>query len=782
MRLRHERNAKVSIRRRTGGIGLGVTLVGALTAAGAGAAPTGNTGVDDTSDQSESALAPVDPEDWVHQEDTTWDDYEPVPDIPDGWVDGSISGSEREFKAAVVLLDFTDQPMLITQEPGSHPFGSPAEDFEPIAGEDAAGWWADYLNTPNEYNEGHTITEYWMENSNGRYSVDVDAFGTYTLPGKLHEYGLAGHAPVTGPDSVCPAGDDCTKDLRDDGFELWYGDQGADIHEEYDILFWVTAGHDESGAWQEFGDMQFSDREDVPDELGPPGAEEGPVYNDAGNEIANWAPTRYVEWTSWRAAATHWPNAGGDGPLPNSTQSESSGQSTFQHEMSHLLGIADNYNNPFDDPPVRTYSGHWDMLSRGTFNGPGGTHARWQVPNEGGSAMGSHFTLRNKMELDLIGDDQVVRMTRSQLAEQGVATARVQARSVNRAEQLMGFNIAMDGDGDRSDCAEDGHVGEDAHLCDGGGYDNYTVEVVDQMGMDSFTPSSGVHIAKTKDEDDAPFVWTVDAQPEDIGLVDFVRPDGEEVMVSPGDPRQVNDAMFRAGTGSGSEYEHVDEANGLHFYVLDRHTADNGVLNYDVAVRSTEASGNVERGVALDDEDATVEPVDDGESVQLSVPLTNTGAAGDGVFGSDVYRITTEVEGEDWAVTQPHDVVAAEAGGTIDVPVHLTRDDGGPATVTLTAVSESDPQASKTIEFEVYDLAMQYSSDLLQELIDDDTVNRSLGAQMSVHLNTAHRMAELDNVAQAERALDRLVAVAERVDDDEAKAALLEAAGILRQT
>ena len=42
-------------------------------------------------------------------------------------------------------------------------------------------------------------------------------------------------------------------------------------------------------------------------------------------------------------------------------------------------------------------------------------------------------------------------------------------------------------------------------FCDGGGYDNYTLEVVDRMGSDSFTPDSGVLLAKTKNADAAPF-------------------------------------------------------------------------------------------------------------------------------------------------------------------------------------------------------------------------------------------------------------------------------------
>src|SRR5690625_2314240 len=90
-------------RRRVGGTGLAVALIGGLTAAGAGAAPADTESTDTewadtestvttdtTAEQQDSALAPVDPEDWVHQEHTTWDDYEPVPGIPEGRVDGSI--------------------------------------------------------------------------------------------------------------------------------------------------------------------------------------------------------------------------------------------------------------------------------------------------------------------------------------------------------------------------------------------------------------------------------------------------------------------------------------------------------------------------------------------------------------------------------------------------------------------------------------------------------------------------------------------------------------------
>ena len=51
-------------------------------------------------------------------------------------------------------------------------------------------------------------------------------------------------------------------------------------------------------------------------------------------------------------------------------------------------------------------------------------------------------------------------------------------------------------------------------------------------------------------------------------MIDFYRPDGTPVAVVRGDPRQLNDATFHAGTGSGSAYEYVDTFNKLHFYVI----------------------------------------------------------------------------------------------------------------------------------------------------------------------------------------------------------------------
>ncbi len=87
------------------------------------------------------------------------------------------------------------------------------------------------------------------------------------------------------------------------------------------------------------------------------------------------------------------------------------------------------------------------------------------------------------------------------------------------------------------------------------------------MGTDSFTPDSGVLLAKTKNQDQAPFEWVVDANPQDIEMTDYVLPDGTKVPITIGDYRQLSDALFHAGTNSGSEYEYIDTANRLHFYI-----------------------------------------------------------------------------------------------------------------------------------------------------------------------------------------------------------------------
>jgi hypothetical protein len=294
---------------------------------------------------------------------------------------------------------------------------------------------------------------------------------------------------------------------------------------------------------------------------------------------------------------------------------------TFAHEFSHILGIGDNYNNPYSVPARRDYSGPWDMLSRGTFNGPGGPHSRWLIPGTAGSSMGAEHMLREKMKLGIVDPSTVLNLSRDGVTGSGVVVAKVKAREVQaKPGELTGVNLVM---GDDRDPACD--VSTDP-LCDGGGYNNYTVEVVDRMGFDSFTPDSGVLLSKTKDRDTAPFIWVVDAHPEDIDKVDFVLPNGTPQKMTIGDYRQLSDALFHAGTDSGSQYEYVDQANRLHFYVLDIKRDASGVLSYTVAVRSLDGAGTQQRGVRLSPGVGVAAPQHG--YAKCTLPLRNTGTAG----------------------------------------------------------------------------------------------------------------------------------------------------------
>ncbi|SDM54849.1 M6 family metalloprotease domain-containing protein [Nonomuraea jiangxiensis] len=626
-------------------------------------------------------IKPIDPQNWENPDHMTWADYKRPPGTK--WNDPSVKGSSRTFKGALVLVDYPNQPFVVTQPKGSTVFGNPSAEAHDVPRDQVAKFYQDFLNTPNDLNRGHTIHEYWMEDSGGRYGVELTGFGPYTLSGKDHEYAMEFQSG-TG----CPAGDSCNKNLRTDGNAAWIADVGQEVADQFDFVFYLTAGQDESATWQEFGMMKFPTKEDVPDEWGP--------ESDAA--LPNWVDTRYVDWTSWQAGSTFWPNArfGVD-----SVQAESSGMATYAHELSHIMGIADNYNNPYGIPPRRAYTGIWEMLSRGSFNGPGGPHSRWLIPPTAGASMGAQHMLRNKIKLEMVDEQNVLRLSREALDESGLVTARVKARAVQPgANELSGVNISFD-TGDKSPACNPNQQ----PLCDGGGYENYTVEVVDRVGADSFTPDSGVLLAKTKNQDRAPFEWVIDANPQDINMTDYVMPDGTEVPITIGDYRQLSDALFHAGTDSGSEYEFTDEANRLHFYVTDLERDRDGTLSYTVAIRSLDGSGPQKRGVKV----LPGAGVPSGKNLSTcKFPLFNTGKAApaqgqhpedvSAYLNSDVYRLKAEVQGKGWTAQLPNALASVAFGKQEVVTVNAVRASGGDrlARVKLTATSESDPGKTMT--------------------------------------------------------------------------------------
>ncbi|TVY83731.1 putative secreted metallopeptidase, partial [Lachnellula suecica] len=476
---------------------------------------------------SDDPFAILDPQHWVNPANMTWADWKAPPGT--NWSDPAVRGTIRNFNIALITVDYEDKPFDITLPVNSTIYGNPqpVEGAFGLAREAVPAFYRDFLNVPGTLNRGHTLHEYWMEDSEGRFGVDLTVFGAYLMPLLSYQYGIS--ADMNGGE--CPSSYTCDIDIRTDALSTWRTAVGNATADSYELVFILSAGQDESSTWQEFGEMKFQTKEDVPDAFGPPN-------NGTGRD---YAKTRYVEWTSWAAASNLWPNAGGG----SSTQAESSGMATYAHEFSHLLNIGDNYNNPYGVPLRRAYTGPWSMMSRGSFNGPGGPHTRWQIPPQEGGSMGSLHTLRDKAQLGLVSESSILNISLSSLSS-GPIVAQIQARAVSPGSKLMGIRLNLEADNSPA-CDIDTDV-----YCDGGGYNAFFLEVVDRMGADSFTPDSGVMISKTKtDSDSGPFQWTIDANPQDINLLDFYRPNGTASYITLGDYRQLLDALFHAGTRSG---------------------------------------------------------------------------------------------------------------------------------------------------------------------------------------------------------------------------------------
>jgi M6 family metalloprotease-like protein len=484
--------------------------------------------------------------------------------------------------------------------------------------------------------------------------------------------------------------------MEADADALWRADVGDEdpatrrskIVDSYPIKLRIYAGYDETTVWQEFGEMKFASREDIPERWGNP-----------DKSKPRWVTTRYVPWTSWLAGAQQW-------GLSSTWLGESSG--TITHELGHsVFSVGDNNNNPYVTPYRRVGTGPWDMMDRGSFNGPGGPHRRWVIPAAEGAAMPAGLMLRNRLAMEMMTRDKVIEVSRDGLAASGPIVVTIAARAVEPPDgQWAGLITRLDGAApqDRSPaCNRD----EDP-LCPGDPvFNNYSVEVVQRIGYDSFTPDSGVLIAMNKDRQSNScgygcHAWVIDAHPEDMKKVDFVKPGGERVMRTIADYRQLNDALFHAGLRSGSQFEWKHEPNRLHFYVIDRRTDAAGVLSYVIGVRSLDGAGPQARGVRLE---APATGTASATAPAFNLTVTNTGAAPAdtatgghtrapmSAFSSDIYRVTTTVEGAGWQADVQNALVAVPAGQSASVPVFARAGSGAAANarVTVTIVSESDP-------------------------------------------------------------------------------------------
>ena len=326
----------------------------------------------------------IDPQTWQMAATMTWDQLKPNPAID--WNKLDISKTKTDdMKGLLVLVDFKDTKFIVTLPKGSDVYGNPVMD--PIKQEDLAKFWNDFLNVPQELNHGLSIHNHWLETTFGKWNITLDTFGPFTLPGYEFEYGIAD--PISGSVNDMPpgfsrrtVGPDAAPLLTAAGIEL----------KDYDFIFFIHAGYDESGTWQEFGEALY-EKDSVPAKYGPLATfEKIGLENLPAEAVAwakardaaghNWVRSRYGNdpWTSWYSGMGIWPHKTSltyqGQRYEISIQGENGGMGTFSHEFGHIKGLTDNYNDQFITPIQRTNVGNWDIMATGNWAGPGGNHAR----------------------------------------------------------------------------------------------------------------------------------------------------------------------------------------------------------------------------------------------------------------------------------------------------------------------------------------------------------------------------------------------------------------------
>ena len=474
---------------------------------------------------------PIDPQSWLLQRDMTWSDFNPNPVIDwktelnpaslDNKFAHSGNSPNQPIIGGLLLFEYLDRKFISRGEAGSDPLGyylfnqdgsgmqdtvtknpmynvpkliaqEKGIDIKDVTDTMFARWWADFLNKSLAVNNGTSIDEFWRECSYGKWATELDPYGPFTIP--YFEFETMGYdhgssfqtyrdVPPSFRTGASGTGNGASFDTQARTLAVA---QGVPF-ETFDFFFYLHAGYDESGVWQEFGQSQFATRKDIPYELGPGprmkkveefftenpewlatyrtrysgtpsaafwagelakyeamqvlGTEKDYIFKlqDADWEWVNGyndqtqRNTRYVPFTAWEAAVSEWSHAGtftyNGRSIRCSTQGESDGMAGFAHEFGHISGIADNYGSPWTDT-ASPATEPWELMSRGCFAGPGGDHARWTVPGIEANTVPVHFMHRNKEANRFYDDDDVLTLTVQDLAGQTPLVTEVVARNI----------------------------------------------------------------------------------------------------------------------------------------------------------------------------------------------------------------------------------------------------------------------------------------------------------------------------------------------------------------
>ena len=140
----------------------------------------------------------------------------------------------------------------------------------------------------------------------------------------------------------------------------------------------------------------------------------------------------------------------------------------------------------------------------------------------------------------------MLRLNRDGLAQTGMAVAEIKAREAAPSGELFGVQILLNGAGRhqpgsaatrRTRSARARGTRRRPAPASAARFNDYTVEVVQKIGADSFVGGHGVLLGKTKNSSSncAGFALQpryIDANPQDINQVDYVKADGTPVKAT----------------------------------------------------------------------------------------------------------------------------------------------------------------------------------------------------------------------------------------------------------